>query len=135
MRDHQRYKTGDERIRQMYKQKRSNAKSSGIDFSLTFDEFKDVITAKRCAYTGITLTQRTGVNSSGANVTIDRVFNGLGYVAGNVVACCFAYNALKGNIESPGQIISFSMLRDALDAQEELMRQVFVGLDLNLVAI
>lgn len=110
----------DLKIAQKYVNKINNCKQSKTTFSLTFYEFKRLITSKRCKYTGVFLTSNHGGNPQPTDVTIDRVNNDIGYVTGNVVACCHGYNQFKGIIENPNNIISFKMLESALKVQKKL---------------
>jgi len=93
-----------------------------IEFNLSFYEFKRLITAKYCKYTGTLLTHRPPgkKNMNSSDVTIDRVDNKVGYVTGNVVACCHAYNSFKGVLEDPNNIIDFKILEKALKVQKKL---------------
>lgn len=110
----------DPEIAQKYINKINNCKSSKTTFSLTFYEFKRLITAKRCKYTGVLLTNNHGGNVQPTNVTIDRIDSNIGYVMGNVVACCHGYNQFKGIIENPNNIIDFKTLESALKIQKKL---------------
>lgn len=87
--------------------KAKNAKDRGIEFSLTFQSMKNLMKAKKCYYTGITLTTPEGVQpdqtgNKASDRTIDRVDGSKGYVPGNVVACCNAANNIKAQLEGAG---------------------------------
>ena len=70
----------------------------------------NILKAKRCYYTGIELT-RPPYNTNGyvsenyrsktTDVTLERLDNSIGYVAGNVVACSKYANGMKGVFEDP----------------------------------
>lgn len=80
---------------------------SNIEFSLSFSQFKQIMNAKKCRYTGKEMTKkRAGKNMRATDVTIDRINPNLGYVTGNVCACCNAANNIKSVIESPDSIIT-----------------------------
>lgn len=86
--------------------KAENAKKRGIEFNLTIASMKNLLSAKRCFYTGIGLTKSTGKESELAlsDFTIDRIDGSKGYVKGNVVACCHAANQMKNQFESLGMV-------------------------------
>jgi hypothetical protein len=88
------------KVMSKYKSKRNDARNRGLDFDLSFQSVKNLMLAKRCAYTGITLTDPIdGSPVRGSDRTIDRVDASKGYVRGNVVACCHAINHMKGQVE------------------------------------
>ena len=109
-------------IAKKYINKANSAKSKGTKFSLTFYEYKRIITAKYCKYTGVELTHQTGKIQTDTDITIDRIDNSLGYVTGNVAACCTAYNSLKSMIENPINSLTFENTLRALKAQRELTK-------------
>lgn len=84
--------------------KANNARERGIGFSMTFASMKNILSAKRCYYTGIPLElPKSGVVYQAANaLTIDRIDSSKPYEAGNVVACCNAFNSMKGQAEAAG---------------------------------
>lgn len=110
----------DEEVAKKYINKIQNCKQSSTVFSLSFFEFKRLITATRCKYTGVSLTNTQGVKQIATDVTIDRVNNNVGYVTGNVVACCYGYNKFKAAIENPNNIVDFKTLERALQIQKKL---------------
>ena len=111
----------DVRIAKKYINKSKNARDNGTQFTISFYEYKRIITAKKCKYTGIQLTQQIGSLPLDTDVTIDRIDNSIGYVTGNVVACCHAYKTFKSIIENPQNIMTFKMVKGALGVQEKLM--------------
>lgn len=89
--------------------KAKDAKSRGIEFGLTFQSMKNLMSAKKCYYTGITLTEPAGLQDDqvsfgrlASDRTIDRIDGSKGYVPGNVVACCNAANNIKSQLEGAG---------------------------------
>lgn len=110
----------DYKIARKYVKKIDKCSELGITFSLSFYEFKRIMTANKCRYTGITLTWQTSQNQIPTDVTIDRIDNSIGYIAGNVVACCKGYNSFKGALENPNNIIDFKILEKALKVQKKL---------------
>ena len=79
---------------------------------------------KKCFYTGIllTTTQPGGVQQP-TDFTIDRVDNRLGYVSGNVVACCHAANSFKGIVEGMLDILTIEQKGTILQVAADLMEQ------------
>ncbi len=86
-------------VARKYIEKMQNAKNRGVEFDLTLTSMKNLVKAKRCYYTGVELTVGTGLPT---DMSIDRVDNSLGYVKGNVVACCQGANRIKGLMEKGG---------------------------------
>lgn len=85
-----------------YVGKSGNAKQRDIEFTLTFSEFKALFRRKTCYYTGIPMRDTESYQQPKPDTrTIDRIDSSLGYVAGNVVPCCYAVNQLKSVWESP----------------------------------
>lgn len=70
-----------------YKSYRRNAKQRGLEFSISKDEFLNLIIGE-CRYCG-----KRGEPYNG----VDRVDNEKGYVAGNCVPCCEWCNKIKMN--------------------------------------
>lgn len=95
--------------------KAENAKKRGIEFTLTFQSMKNLMSAKRCFYTGIMLTKSDGKSDLRlSDATIDRIDGSKGYIAGNVVACCNAANQMKNQFESMG-IVGLKAGRNIFD--------------------
>lgn len=84
-----------------YKAKYNDARQRGLEFDLTIQSVRNLMLAKKCAYTGMTLTEPApgGGELRASDRTIDRVDSTKGYVKGNVVACCNAINHMKGQVE------------------------------------
>ncbi len=110
-------------IARKYINKTRNAETKGHEFTLSFVEFKRVVTAKRCYYTGIELTPGKEKENLATDITIDRVDNSLGYIKGNVVACCHAYNQFKGVLESDSPLNQTNVLRGLKREQQFLAKQ------------
>lgn len=76
----------------------AKAKSSSdrnIPFTLSFFEYKRLLKAKRCYYTGVELTFEKNQPNT---FTIDRIDASKGYVKGNCVACSNAINQKKRDL-------------------------------------
>ena len=86
------------------RRKADNARERGIEFDMTFQAMKNILSAKKCYYTGLPLTKaRHGsLPLRGSDLTIDRLDHTKGYVKGNVVACSHAANQLKAQVEKAG---------------------------------
>ena len=112
-------------IARRYINKVGYAKDKGHVFTLTFAEYKRIMTTKYCRYTGVELT--TQPNGNGLKTpnfcTLDRVDNSLGYITGNVVACSYAYNQFKSIFEDPDSIIDFKILCKAVNVQKVLQKK------------
>jgi hypothetical protein len=81
-------------IARKYVNKANSAASKGLEFDLTFAEFKSLFKRKRCAFSGVELTDVDG-GPAATDRTIDRIDNTKGYVSGNVVASCFFANQFR----------------------------------------
>ena len=67
-------------------------------FELTHSIVASLLTRKYCYYTGIEFMETSGNLDARFGRSIDRVDPKLGYVPGNVVACCVFVNTFKENI-------------------------------------
>jgi len=67
---------------------RSHARTRGLDFTLTVDEYRAIKKQTNCSYCGAA----TDV------ITLDRVDNNIGYVKENMVGCCWICNKIKSNL-------------------------------------
>lgn len=111
-------------IARKYTNKAHNASQKGHEFDLTFAQFKRVINAKRCYYTGVELTSGAAIKENiPTNITIDRVDNSKGYIPGNVVACCFAYNQFKSVLENPSNPLDAKNVMRGLKREQELLKK------------
>lgn len=77
----------------LYCGKSKSAADRGIQFNLTFAQFKKLRKTKVCFYTGVPLTDD--------NFSIDRIDAALPYTAKNTVACDKSFNTMKGMLENP----------------------------------
>lgn len=83
--------------------KANNARDRGIEFNLSFQAMKNLLSANKCYYTGIKINRpETAAPNKPDDLTIDRIDCSKGYVKGNVVACSFAANQLKSQFEKAG---------------------------------
>ena len=96
-----------------YLAKYESSKSRGIAFELSFTSYKNLMRAKKCFYTGVTLTEAHNGPQQPMGRTIDRLDCNKGYVHGNVVACCFAANQLKAALENTSIVNKRTLLKIA----------------------
>ncbi|WPJ20587.1 putative anti-sigma factor [Pseudomonas phage vB_PF_Y1-MI] len=93
----------DMRIIAKLQSKQQNALGRGLDFNMTFQSMKNIMEAKKCFYTGVTLTDSPAGNKP-TDRTIERVDNEKGYIIGNVVACSYEANQVKAMFEGRSSI-------------------------------
>jgi len=86
------------------RRKADDAKQRGIEFNMTFQSMKNILSAKKCYYTGFPIKRAKHGQSYAQpdDLTIDRIDCTKGYVKGNVVACSHAANQLKAQVEKAG---------------------------------
>lgn len=89
-----------------YRGKVDNARSRGIEFALSLNEYRQLLLRKRCAYTGIPMTLHKQGNPTKTDLTIERVDDKKGYIKGNVIAVCYAANNIKSVFEDPNMILN-----------------------------
>ena len=93
----------DVQIARKYVKKSDACNLNRMPFKLSFTSFKNMMKARKCAWTGIELTTPRGNGKPlrDTDITIDRIDNSKGYIHGNVVACCHGANKLKSQWENP----------------------------------
>lgn len=110
-----------------YARKESGARERGLDFTLTFHEFKTLQRQKKCFYTGVTLTKSNGSGQlRSTDRTLDRIDHRKGYTKENTVACCHAANVVKSMIE-----VDRSHLIDVTLEEKFYLAQVIIDKTLN----
>jgi len=97
-------------VARKYLTKYNNAKAGGHEFTISLTSFKNMMRAKRCAYTGVLLTEPTHKKALSTDRTIDRIDNRLGYVSGNVVACSAWINSLKSVLEDESSKLNLEQI-------------------------
>lgn len=80
-------------LRGNYNKRKHGAKKRKLEFSLTFEQYKELRKITTCFYTGISLTFSSSLQPN--SWTLDRVDNNLGYIPGNVVVCSYVANLEK----------------------------------------
>lgn len=100
----------------------------GMAFDMSYDDVRKLLCAKTCYFTGIRLVSGEGTKPKSGDVTpynlltIDRLDCTKGYIKGNVVACCYEFNCMKGSLEgvachlTPKQFVK--ALRKLADLEE-----------------
>lgn len=82
----------------MFNGMRARAKRLSIPFSLSILEFRDWYYSqeKVCVYCFSRIERKAA--RMDATLSIDRKYNEIGYVAGNICFCCYRCNAVKSNV-------------------------------------
>ena len=99
-----RIKVGEASVNRKYKSYEDSAKTRGLGFELTKEEFVE-ITSLNCAYCGVApgqISHRDFGNGNYIYNGIDRVDNSIGYIKENIVPCCFICNRAKGASSKEG---------------------------------
>jgi len=86
-------------LRFRFIQKKGRARRKGVQFSLSFECFKQLWEeqAGKDGYTGQQMAFEFGQGRSGATVSLDRIDNEKGYTPDNVKFCSLAINGKKGD--------------------------------------
>lgn len=114
--------TYDNVLRKWFNQ-RNSAHKRGLQFALTPTSIMNMMRAKKCYYSGIELTPGAppGEKHRLTDFSIDRIDADLGYVPGNVVACCRAVNELKGYIEARGEKPTPEQMKIIIETAREVV--------------
>lgn len=108
-------------IAKRYISKADRARTSGIHFDLSLTSYINLMKAKKCKYTGITLTTpQAGGPVLPTDRTIDRIDSNIGYVKGNVAAVCNAANQIKSIWENPENPLTPEMVKKITEAVGDL---------------
>lgn len=93
-----------------YRAKAGDAKSRGIEFNLTFAQFRRMYTRTRCEYTGreMHLPKVEDGKQKPFNITIERIDSRIGYTVENCVAVCYAANNIKSVFECKNTALDVS---------------------------
>jgi len=95
-------------IAKCYTHKKTNCERRGIDFLLSFADYKRLRSRKRCYYFGTKL-DRSSVTALDS-LTIDRIDSTKGYTKDNCVACSNAANSVKNALfESPSREVKMTI--------------------------
>jgi hypothetical protein len=94
-----------------------SATSRNIEFDLSFETVKHLMTRTHCYYTGIQFEDEGKLAFS-----VDRVDSKKGYIEGNVVACTVDINSKKSNISYEEIKMIYERINDFLGNAEEKKR-------------
>jgi len=96
-----------------YGRLKGNAKSRGVDFNISYEEFVNWYDAQEryddelmCFYCGRQMDSENRRNLNGT--TIDRFDPPLGYTPNNMVFCCRRCNMVKGNWFQPDEMLEIA---------------------------
>jgi len=86
-----------------YRDKANDAKVRGLEFNISFADFRRVWSKTKCEYTGIDMHLPALENGKQkpTNLTVERIDSRLGYITGNCIAVCYAANNIKSVFENP----------------------------------
>lgn len=108
-----------------YERKVESCKTRGIEFKLNLISVRNLLSAKRCAYTGMLLTRGKKLQPQlASDVTIDRIDNKRPYEKGNVVAVSNIANNFKGIFENPSYKLDMHTAEKALNKIQKKIKQV-----------
>ena len=89
-----------------------NHRNKKVEFTLSFDEFKEIINKAKCHYCDEELIYNKHSRNWGKNLSrahqLDRKNNLKGYTKENAVPCCWNCNRLKSNIYSYEEFLILS---------------------------
>lgn len=100
-----------------------SARARGKDFNLTLPDTRKLITAKRCGYTGILLTDERGKPNTRS---IERVDGSKGYIKGNVVAVSNKANKLKSSLLEDASSKSYMEPEEFRNFAKAMLKQLEV---------
>lgn len=89
----------DRKLTTKYLRKIDNARQRKIMFTLTYAQYKRIMTRKRCAYTGFPLTMHFQGNPQGNDVTLERIDSSKPYSLENCIAVSYTANNIKSVFE------------------------------------
>ena len=93
-------------IAQSYIDKAKYAKEKGLEFTISFNQYKRLVTRKKCEYTSLPFD-----TSPQHKLTLDRIDNSKGYIPGNVVAICYFANQFKSIWENPTNQVTLELAK------------------------
>lgn len=86
----------EEELAKKYIGKINDARSRHIDFTLSFNDYKNLLKRTKCYYTGVTLVPGTATGTQPDNAfTLDRKDSNVGYTKENTVPCSNRVNQIK----------------------------------------
>ena len=110
-------------VAKLYLSKSKNAAKNGHEFTLTFMDYKRLVSKKKCQLTGLEFTAYSDITLENYTVrTIDRLDNSRGYVKGNVAAVCSGVNHFKSIIEDPTNPLTLKMVGGIIEKTHKLIK-------------
>jgi len=85
-----------------------SAQDRGLEFDLTFAQFRSLFRRRFCPYSGRVMSTRDGDEDQ---ATVDRIDASLGYVHGNVILCSRRLNAIKSNLTAAEMNAMYRVVR------------------------
>lgn len=108
-----------------YQAKVQSCKDRGISFELNLVSVRNLLSAKKCGYTGLPLTRgKKGVQMTATDVTIDRIDNTRPYEKGNVIAVANVANNFKSIFENPKYKLDMQTAQKALGKMQKKIKEV-----------
>ena len=108
-----------------YQNKVQSCKDRGIEFKLNLVSVRNMLSAKKCGYTGLELTRgKKGLGMLSTDVTIDRIDNTRPYEKGNVIAVSNVANNFKSIFENPSYKLDMLTAQKALVKMQKKIKQV-----------
>lgn len=94
-------------VRSRYAMTKAGARRRKKEFSLSSEQYWEIVGPNECEYCGGTLPTAGG---------LDRLDNSIGYIPGNCVACCTICNSAKGSAFTYDEMkVIGRVIRDVLD--------------------
>lgn len=87
-----------------YSNIKSKAKSRGLEFSITLEEYTKLISGSKCYYCKVSVESSPGGS-------LDRINNETGYNINNVLPCCGTCNRMRNNFVT---VEEFKVMMDSL---------------------
>lgn len=89
-----------------------NHRNTKVEFSISYEEFLEVINKAECEYCGKKLQYNKHSKDWGKNLTrahqLDRKDNTKGYTTDNITCCCWTCNRLKSDVFTYNEFIKLS---------------------------
>jgi len=107
-----------------YQQKYSNCLNRGVEFKLTFAQFKKLLKTKTCYYTNKPMIHEFGLQVKPFNhVSLERLDSTKGYTSTNTVAVCHGMNELRNKLSLETHSNKYE-LQDVLSMVQVLIREI-----------
>lgn len=93
-------KISDTKLKSFYTNKKNSCKSRKIEFLLTKEQCRELLSIEQCAYTGVVMTLTNNKVQKPTDVTLERVDCTKPYTLENTIAVCKAANGAKSAFEA-----------------------------------